>query len=729
MSSHPEFKNPIDRLIRPKSIAVFGGSWAHSVIEQCQKMGYSGELWPVHPTRESVSGLRCYSSIASLPAAPDVSFLGVNREITIQLVERLAAMGAGGAVCFASGFSEAIEEDSHADELQQALVQAAGSMPILGPNCYGFINCLDRALLWPDQHGTLPVDSGVAIVTQSSNIAINLSMQTRGLPVAYVFTAGNQACVSLAQLAMTALEDARVTAVGIHIEGFASIRDFELLALRARQMGKPIVALKVGKSESAQQALKSHTSSIAGSDASANAFLSRLGIARVHSLSVFLETLKIFHVGGALDSQHFLSMSCSGGEACLMGDAALEHNLHCPPLNDSQSEALRAALGPRVALANPLDYHTYIWNDKPAMQAMFEGMLKINAGIAILVIDFPRTDRCEYDSWLVAIEAFKQAGAGWSGQLAVLASLPENMPEAIAASLIRDNVIPLCGLDDAMAAIAAASTFVGLESTADETNAAAYQPVLLPTQQLETVDEIHSYEEAVAKQWLNANGVSVPQGVLLSGAEVQTTNDASVSAVYLGKQCAELRWPVVLKSTGSLHKSDTGGVILNLRNQAELQDAVAGMGPSAGFYVEEQIENSVCELLVGIVRDPVHGFLLTVAAGGVQTEIMRDSASALLPLSQHEIAQLLKKLRCFPVLEGYRGSAGCNMASLLETLCRVQQAAISVADHLLELEINPLLCTETDTIAVDALLRVQSPLDHILKPQSKELGHDDINEQ
>jgi len=711
--------NALDRLIRPQSIAVFGGSWAHSVIEQCVKMGYTGKLWPVHPTHKSVAGFDCYASIDALPSPPDVSFLGVNRNVTIELVEQLASIGAGGAVCFAAGFSEAIEEDAYAEQLQEALLHAAGDMPILGPNCYGFINCLDRALLWPDQHGGVPVSKGVAIVTQSSNIAINLTMQTRGLPIAYVFTAGNQASITLAQLALTALEDERVTAVGLHIEGFASIRDFEQLAARARVLGKSMVALKVGKSDAAQLALKSHTSSLAGSDASANAFLSRLGIARVHSLTVFLETLKLFHLGGALNNNCVLSMSCSGGEACLMGDAATEHGLHCPALNDSQHAALRAALGSRVALANPLDYHTYIWNDWQAMHDMFAGMLKSEAGIAVLVLDFPRPDRCEFDSWLVAIDAFKKAGCDWPGRLAVLASLPENMPESIAAELLEAGVVPLCGLDDAMAAIAAASMF---SATAHDTPALSSSPgsnrqtapVLLAAKKSGSMPTtIRAIEEAEAKRWLSSCQIQTPNGVVLNATTLNRTDSSAdkLNLEYLKSQVENLQWPLVLKSTGSLHKSELGGVVLNILNEEQLQEAIIGMGFSGDFsgdfLVEEQIDYAV-ELLVGIVRDPVHGFLLTVGAGGVQTELLSDTVSALLPVEREDLPKLLRQLRCFELLTGYRGSAGCDMDSLLNTIMYIQQAVIGIADDLYELEINPLLCTENGTIAADALLRIDA---------------------
>jgi len=183
-------------------------------------MQFDGEIWPLHPTLDEVHGYPCYRSIEDLPAAPDATFIGVNRHLTIEIVKSLAAIGAGGAVCFASGFSEAAAEDEEGVVLQRQLLEASGDLPIIGPNCYGLINYLDGALLWPDQHGGRRVSSGIAIITQSSNIAINMTMQRRGLPVAYVMTAGNQAKVSLARMACALLDDERVSAIGLHIEGW-----------------------------------------------------------------------------------------------------------------------------------------------------------------------------------------------------------------------------------------------------------------------------------------------------------------------------------------------------------------------------------------------------------------------------------------------------------------------------------------------------------------------------
>jgi acyl-CoA synthetase (NDP forming) len=234
----------LERILRPKSIAAIGGLQAGRVVEQCKLMGYEGEIWPVHPSKKEVHGLRAYPSLQDLPGPPDAAFIGVNRHLTIEVVRELRAMGCGGGVCFAAGFLEA---DQTGADLQSELIEAAGDMPVLGPNCYGYINYADGALLWPDQQGGKrlePGKSGVAIIAQSSNIAINFTMQKRGLPLAYVFTVGNQALVGISELALNLLEDPRVTTLGIYIEGFDSVAAFEVLAQKARALNKPVVVFR-----------------------------------------------------------------------------------------------------------------------------------------------------------------------------------------------------------------------------------------------------------------------------------------------------------------------------------------------------------------------------------------------------------------------------------------------------------------------------------------------------
>ncbi|HCV88604.1 MAG TPA: acyl-CoA synthetase, partial [Alphaproteobacteria bacterium] len=286
----------------------------------------------------------------------DAAFLGINRHAVIEVTAELAAMGCGGAVCFASGFAETGDDD-----LQQQLVEAAGDMPLLGPNCYGVLNYLDGAMLWPDQHGGRAVDRGVAIISQSSNIAINISMQARGVPIAYTACVGNQAQTSLADMARSLLADPRVTAAGLYIEGIVDAGDFAAMVAEAAAAGKSIVAIKSGKTEAARHAASSHTAALAGDGAASSAFLARCGVIEATSPEEMMEVLKILHLFGRLPGNRLTAMCCSGGEAGLTADLAGSRQLVWPQIPDANRRQLAETLGPLVALANPLDYHTFIW--------------------------------------------------------------------------------------------------------------------------------------------------------------------------------------------------------------------------------------------------------------------------------------------------------------------------------------------------------------------------------
>ncbi|NTF52151.1 acetate--CoA ligase family protein [Rhizobium rhizogenes] len=677
----------LDRLIRPQTIAVFGGREARRVIEQCDRMGFSGDIWPVHPMLESVLGRRCYRSVEELPSAPDAAFVGVNRLLTVDIVRALSARGAGGAVCYASGFSEAVAELADGIKLQEALVNAAGDMPIVGPNCYGVINGLDGALLWPDQHGMVRVESGVAILTQSSNIAINLSMQQRGLPLAYLMTAGNQAQIGLSDLALAVLEDPRVTAIGLHIEGFGSVQALQKLATRARELRKPVVALKVGKSEQAQRAAVSHTASLAGSDAVADAVLARLGIGRVATLPEMIETLKLLHVTGPLTSNAISSMSCSGGEASLMADAATGRAVDFRALKPEQLPALRRSLGEMVTLSNPLDYHTFVWGDldrqTEAFTAMFEGGYALN----LIVLDFPRNDRCDGADWMTTVAAISAAAKQTGARAGVLATLPENMPETVALQLIEDGIVPLCGISETIAAAEIASRI----------EAAWRAPPPLPLLDAALAGgEIETLNEAVAKAELAAFGLTVPVG-----ATAASPGEAAEQAERLG-------FPVALKALGVEHKSEAGAVVLNLRDMEAVRNAAHGMAHVAsGYLIERMIERPVVELIVGAVRDPALGLALTVGAGGILVELLEDSVILALPVTRMDVLEAISRLKVRKLIEGYRGGARGNLDLVVDAVVSTAEYVVKHAARLEELDINPLMVLPGNrgVVAADALIR------------------------
>ncbi|MDP5220429.1 acetate--CoA ligase family protein [Ruegeria sp. 2205SS24-7] len=669
----------LSRLLNPSSIAVIGGgAWCASIIEAARQIGFEGAIFPVHPAGKEIAGLPSYRRIEDCPGPIDSAFVGVNRHATIDVVRTLSAGDAGGAICFASGFTEAMAQDQSGSDLQSALVAAAAGMPILGPNCYGFVNALDRVAIWPDQHGMQPVEQGVAILTQSSNIAINLTMQKRGLPLAYMVTAGNQAQTGLAEIATALLQDDRVTALGLHIEGFGDLRAFEAMAARAEELGKPVVALKVGKSAQARAATVSHTASLAGGDAGAQALLARLGIPRLNSLPAFLETLKLLHVTGWLPSNTIATISCSGGEASLAADSALGRDLVFPSLNDRQRSDLRAALGPMVALANPLDYHTYVWRDVPAMTAAFAAMLDPSLAMTLLIVDFPRDDRCSARDWDCAIEAVIGAQGRTGLPIAMVATLPELMPEEVAERLRAHGIVAFHGLDEALAACEAAS----------RPRPTPPAPLLLPGATRDAV----LIPEADAKQRLAQHGLRVPR------------SERCVDAAAAAQAAGRIGFPVVLKGEGLAHKTEAGAVALNLATP----DAVAGAAnnmPADRFLVEEMITGGVAELLVGVLHDPAHGIVLTLAAGGILTELLQDRASLLLPASDGMIVTALDSLRIGRVLAGYRGQMGADKQALIRAIRTICDYVDLHKDDLEEIEVNPLICTSDDAVAADLLLR------------------------
>ncbi len=664
----------LGRLLRPKSIAVIGGgAWCEAVVKRCREGRFDGPVWPVHPKRGSVADLPVFKSVDDLSEAPDASFIGINRNATVDVVRALSQRAAGGAVCFASGFKEADD----GGELHHALLAAAGDMPLLGPNCYGFINALDGAALWPDVHGLKPVKRGVAIIGQSSNVLLNLSMQRRALPIAYLIAAGNQAKVGMADIGQELLHDDRVTALGFHIEGFGDIRAFERLAAHAGQMGKPIVALKVGRSAAAQQATLTHTASLAGGDAGADALFTRLGITRAESLTQFLSILGLAHLHGPKRFEQIASLSCSGGEASLMADAAMGLPLTFPPLDDDQRAKLREHLGPSVTLANPLDYHTDIWRHVDKMRGVFAAMAKAPVDMTCLVLDYPRDDRCDAVDWDVALDALIEARVTSGGAFALIASLPENLPEDVAERAFAAGIMPLFGLDDALRSLAAPREMPAIERA----------PVLLG----EPGGTSITLSEHQAKDELAAFGLKVPRS-----ARAATAEEAASCAFEIG-------FPVVLKGEGAAHKSEAGLVRLGLSSEEDVLRAARAMAADR-FLIEEMVPDAVAELLIGVVYDPAHGYVLTLGAGGTLTELLDDSTSLLIPASRTETEQAVRKLKIARLLEGYRGQVTADRHTILDAIEAIQAYVVANKDNVVEVEINPLLVTPDDAIAVDALI-------------------------
>ncbi len=677
------------RLLNPRSVAVIGGRPAEVAVEQSRAIGYAGEIWPVNPHRTHLGGVPCVSDLSQLPGVPDAAFVAVNRERSVEAVRELARLGVAGVVCHASGYAEDGEEGAR---LQRDLVSAAGDMALIGPNCLGFVNYLDGAALWPEQQGGVGVDRGVALIAQSGNITENLTMQRRSLPIATLVTIGNSAVTGVVELVEAMLDDPRITAVGLCLEEIPEVSGFSRVALEALRRRVPIVALKLGSSELGARVTLSHTSSLAGSDILVDALFRRLGIARLHDVESFLETLKLVHVQGCRPGVRIASASCSGGEAAMLADLAHRRGLELPTLPDEVSAGLHDVLGDRVSVRNPLDYHTYIWGDPERLTDCFTALMEAGLDQHLLMLDFPRADRCDVSEFETTVAAWEAAQAKTGARACVVASLPESMPEDVGERLLASEIAPMQGLGSCLTAIAAAARI----GTAQ---AAAQEILPLPPAGPGSGSEVETYDEVRAKAALAAYGLRTPRAAVVDDVEA------------LPEAAASLGFPVVLKAVvdGLAHKADVGGVVVGLASREAVRRAGSDMSGLTGrFLIEHMVEDAVLELLIGVQRDPRLGLALTVGAGGVLVELVDDSTTVLLPATRSEIRDALTRLRVGPVLTGFRG-VEVDLEAVVSAVAAVAAFATDHADRLVEVEVNPLLVHPQGAMAVDALIRLAGP--------------------
>ena len=677
----------LNRLISPKSIAVVGNRGADFAIRESKKLGYNQKIWAIHPTLNSLEGVKCYRNIKDLPEAPDATFIAVNAESAIDIVADLKSIGGGGAVLYASGFGEVGEEGI---KRNQRLVAAADGMPVIGPNCYGFINSLDGVALWPDVHGCEAVSSGVAIITQSGNIGLNITMQAIGLPIAYMFTLGNQTNTNIADIIHAMLDDNRVSAIGLHIEGISDIKSFDIAARRALKKKIPIVAIKSGRTDASAKIALSHTSSMTGSDQLFSAFFEQLGIARVNTVPEFLETLKLLSVVGVIDHNGVASMSCSGGEAGMMADLIDGLDITFPSLDDLHKDRVKKALNDFVEVDNPLDYHTFIWGDRKRTSECFKQMISGNFAATMLLLDWPSNQKSEQKDWDLTLLALSDAISGTSEKTIVLASIADCMPKRIIKECKKYGIAPMIGLDICLKALNH-SYRIGL----------AFQK-----SEMQSIDILRSpsdptksstLTEFEGKKLLKKYGVPVPDGEIIS-----SSSEALIVA-------DKIHYPVTLKASNAelVHKTDLGAVLLNIKDPVELEKACQDLfkiGPS--LLIEKMVHDPVAELIIGMDHDPIFGKYIVIGSGGILVELFKDSCPLLLPVSREDASMALLKLKIYPVINGYRNSPAGDLEAIIDAVLSIIKL-ISEND-IAELDINPLLVLKggSGVIAVDALIKL-----------------------
>ena len=691
-------RDNLKRLLAPRHLVFVGGRSMARALKRCAEGGYSGQLWLVNPQHAELEGVPCVRSVAELPCGPDAVFIATNRELTLTCVAELAAKGAGGAICYASGFAETGAEGQ---ALQDQLLAAAGDMALLGPNCYGLLDYLHSAALWPVAHGGKAVEKGVAVLTQSGNFAYNLSMSDRSLPIAYMASVGNQAQLGVAELMDVLLDEPRVTAIGLHLEGLKNVPGFAAAAHKALLKGIPIIALKTGVSQLGAELALSHTSSLAGSDALYDSLFERLGVIRVSGPVSFMETLKAAACGNLPAGPELTALACSGGDAGLIADYAERNSLRLPALDDSQRAELAQVLPSYANLVNPLDFTTAIWGDRTALDAMLDTALRTPADAALLVLDYPAEDSGERPQCDLLLELYCAALTRHGKSGFVASAFPELLPASARERLHGHGVPALQGVEDGLAAWGRIAGYRQRRQQLLDLGEA----VLVPFCPLALHGQGQLLDEWQSKQALHAYGLPTPTALL------STPEQALVAAQQLG-------YPLVLKAVSAElpHKTEAGAVALNLADATALQDAllqmrqrIAEYAPGVAFdrvLLERMAAAPLAELIVGIKREEGFGLALVIGAGGILVELLKDSRSLLLPTTDGAIRAALLSLRSAPLLQGFRGRSAADLDALVAAIRAVADYAGEHAAQLLELDVNPLLVGANGCVAVDALIRL-----------------------
>lgn len=693
----PAQRANLERLLQPRQIAFVGGRDAAVAIGEAKRIGFEGPIWPVNPKRAEMNGITCFASVDDLPEPPDAVFLAVPVQQAIDTVRRLADIGAGGIVCYTAGFGEV---GAAGQQAEQALIEAAGSMALVGPNCYGMINYLTRSALWPFAHGGSTPGYGAAIITQSGMLSSDLTMSQRSLPLSHMISIGNQSVIAIEDLVEVLCEKPEVRAIGLHIEGLKHAGRFADAATKAAKLGKPVVALKSGSSAIGKSLTTSHTGSLSGEDDLYDALFKRCGIMRVFSPAQMLETLKFMCIAGIPTSNRVAGFTCSGGGATMLADHGEKIGLAFPGHDDAVTEKLRQLLPSTATVSNPLDYTTPIWGQAEMTRPVFSAALTTEAATAVLVQDYPARGLDESRLiYLADADAFADAALAVGIPAAVCSTLPENMDTATRDHLISRGIAPMQGINDCLDAIAAAAAWRQMQQRI------AHQP---PAELLsgEGIKKIVAVDEATAKNRLAEVGIPVPSGTVCCLA------DAAAAAEALG-------FPVAIKMVHErlLHKTEAGAVVLNINSGTEAADAVAQIqkavathlpdAASDRWLIEKMQAQPLAELIVSVREDALFGLAMTIGSGGVLVELVADSTTVLLPCTPDDLIEAIESLRVSRLLDGFRGGAKADIRKLADQLAGLADFMVLNRGKVAELEINPMFVYEDGLCAVDALMHIR----------------------
>lgn len=697
-------------LIAPNSIAIVGASENPGRVGGmpfylCLQHGFKGGLYPINPKYEEIKGVKCYPDIESVPEAVDLVVLSVPaRDVSMQL-RRAAAAGARSAIVFASGFAEAGNEEGRL--LQQDLEQVVAEIgiPVAGPNCMGFANLKSHAYtafasvfnyVEPPREG-----HSVAMVTQSGNICATVYAMARklGVPFSFVVNTGNEAAVEFSEYLEYFASDPETDAIVGYVEGLRDGVRFRRVAEDLRGRNIPLILLKIGDTEKGAQAVASHTAALAGSHAIYRAAFDELNVIAADDLAHLSDLAYLARFRRRRMGRRVAVLSISGALGALLSDRLVKSGADVPTLSPDVQSILRTGIPDYGMVANPVDLTGAIINDDGPFGRVLSAVLASDdIDMVLLYAPGYLLDRLAPAILEIAPHSEKLVGV-------IDTQTARSRGDLEAAG------VPV--FTDCTRAVAALTSFAGWSERSRLPPPSAPAGVEAKPQAAELV------RRAVLRGATSLNEVDGKALVACYGAaaipECAAGDEEAAAAA-----AAALGYPVAVKvlSADILHKSDIGGVRLNLGSgqavRSACHDVIAAARrakPDAaidGVVVQRQASPGV-EVLAGITQDPVFGPSLTVGIGGIFTEIFKDVVHKPLPASPDDIRDMLGRLKGFPLLGGARGKQPCDLPALCGTISAMAQARLAHPE-IAEIEMNPIVAYpgQEGVVVLDCLVTLSA---------------------
>lgn len=677
----------LNKLLKPTSVAVigasekegFGGDVCRNILSYVEDRSH---VYFIHPKRDSVFGIPCYKSISDVPENVDLMVICTSQKTVIPLLQEGAKKGVGGAVVFASGYGEVGTAEGKQNEAELIAAAKELDIAVMGPNCAGFVNYVDNVQAFAFISAKRDRKGSVGVVSQSGQLCLSM-MDDPGMRFSYNISAGNGKIVQMEDYMDFLVDDEDTKVVSIYIEGVKNADKFAAVLKKAAEKRKPVVILKAGRSAKGGAIAASHTGSLSGSDASFDAVLKKFGAIRVDDLeeliamSLMLSTMKRMP-----EKATFASMNLSGGETGICADVGSLNGIEYPDFTEETLKKLKEQLPSYASPNNPLDMTASLSYDAD----LYAGALRTvmdDPNIGMVLIGYTLlleiADPCIHYMYK-GIEKVVQEKGGNCKPIAMIPFAENTRNPEYQEKLFQIGVPVLPPPVYAFKMLRHLADFIDYKPETKTLELAVGHPKSEETQAL---------SEHESKQELKVYGVPVPDEVIVTSKE----EAAQFAKDHPG--------PLVMKveSADILHKSDVGGVKLNVcgpeaaeKAYEEIMESVTAKRPDAhinGILTVPMLDAGV-EIIIGVNNDPQFGPMIMVGMGGVFVEVFKDVALYPAPLKEEEALEMLKSLKSFKLLNGYRGTEKCDIKALCQTIVAISNYAQANKDVLKELDINPL---------------------------------------